>query len=172
MREEVAIDVESYYRRYAPMVFRRCARLLKSDDAAHDAVQDVFVQLVVHGRRLREQAPSGLLLRIATNVCLNRLRSRRRRPDDGDPDLLARIAWAVDEQETSSARSVLRNLFGREPESSRTIAVMHFLDGLTLEEVAEEVGMSVSGVRKRLRRLRELLALDENPRSGEERTHA
>ena len=31
---------------------------------------------------------------------------------------------------------------------------MHLLDGFTLEEVAEEVGMSVSGVRKRLRGLR------------------
>jgi RNA polymerase sigma-70 factor (ECF subfamily) len=31
---------------------------------------------------------------------------------------------------------------------------LHLLDGLTLEEVAQEVGLSVSGVRKRLRTLR------------------
>ena len=34
------------------------------------------------------------------------------------------------------------------------MAVLHYVDGLTLEEVAEETGMSVSGVRKRLRGLR------------------
>ena len=34
------------------------------------------------------------------------------------------------------------------------MAVMHLLDGLTLEEVAAETGLSVSGVRKRLRTLR------------------
>jgi RNA polymerase sigma-70 factor (ECF subfamily) len=49
---------------------------------------------------------------------------------------------------------MLARLFGRHPESSRTIAVLHFVDGLTLEEVALETRMSVSGVRKRLRRLR------------------
>jgi RNA polymerase sigma-70 factor (ECF subfamily) len=172
MREESDIEVEAYYRRYAPLVFRRCVRMLKSEDTAHDAVHDVFVQLVVHQGRLRGEAPSGLLLRMATNVCLNRIRSRRRRPEDGHPDLLARIAWTVDEEQPSLARSTLRSLFSRQPESSRTIAVMHFLDGLTLEEVAAEVGMSVSGVRKRLRRLREQLALEEGKESAEERSHA
>jgi RNA polymerase sigma-70 factor (ECF subfamily) len=49
---------------------------------------------------------------------------------------------------------LLDRLFGRHPESSRTIAVLHYVDGLTLEEVADEIGMSVSGVRKRLRALR------------------
>ncbi len=31
---------------------------------------------------------------------------------------------------------------------------MHYVDGMTLEEVAGEVGLSVSGVRKRLRTLK------------------
>jgi RNA polymerase sigma-70 factor (ECF subfamily) len=61
----------------------------------------------------------------------------------------------VDDQEGQSlAGNVLQRLFGREQASTRTIAVMHLLDGLTLEEVAAEVGLSVSGVRKRLRGLR------------------
>ena len=34
------------------------------------------------------------------------------------------------------------------------IAVLHHVDGMTLEEVAAEVGLSVSGVRKRLRTLK------------------
>ena len=55
------------------------------------------------------------------------------------------------------ARSLLGRLFARHRESTRVIATLHFVDGLTLEEVAEEVGMSVSGVRKRLRALRETL---------------
>ncbi len=38
------------------------------------------------------------------------------------------------------------------------MAVMHLLDGMTLEQVAREVGMSVSGVRKRLRKLRSRVA--------------
>jgi RNA polymerase sigma-70 factor (ECF subfamily) len=34
------------------------------------------------------------------------------------------------------------------------MAVLHYVDGMTLEQVARECGLSVSGVRKRLRALR------------------
>jgi RNA polymerase sigma-70 factor (ECF subfamily) len=53
-----------------------------------------------------------------------------------------------------SARALLGRLFAREQASTLTIAVLHYIDHLTLEEVASEVGLSVSGVRKRLRTLR------------------
>jgi RNA polymerase sigma-70 factor (ECF subfamily) len=49
---------------------------------------------------------------------------------------------------------VLARLFGRDQESTRTMAMLHYVDGMTLQEVADEVDMSVSGVRKRLRGLR------------------
>ena len=59
-----------------------------------------------------------------------------------------------DAEERTAARLVLAKLFRREQESTATIAVMHLLDGMTHQEVADAVGMSVSGVRKRLRVLR------------------
>ena len=48
------------------------------------------------------------------------------------------------------ARSTLTRIFHRQQESTRVIATLHLLDGMTLEEVAAEVGLSLSGVRKRL----------------------
>jgi RNA polymerase sigma-70 factor (ECF subfamily) len=156
--ERVGIDVEYYYRRYGPMVLRRCRGLLRDEEQARDAMQDTFVNVLRHEQRLKHQAPSSLLYRIATNVCLNRIRSARRRPEDPDDERLGRIAGLEEPGERSVARRVLARLFGREPASTRTIAVLHLLDGLTLEEVAREVGLSVSGVRKRLRKLRANLA--------------
>jgi RNA polymerase sigma-70 factor (ECF subfamily) len=154
----LAIDVESFYRRYGPMVLRRCHKLLRSEAQAQDAMQDVFVSVLNHEDRLDDSAPAALLLRIATNVCLNRLRSARRRPESPDDELLLRIAASAPDRDGQlAARGLLARLFGGEgplEASSRTIAVMHLVDGLTLEEVAAEAGMSVSGVRKRLRTLR------------------
>jgi RNA polymerase sigma-70 factor, ECF subfamily len=142
------------------MVLRRCQRLLGDADEARDACQDVFVRLVQHRSRLDGTYPSSLLYRMATNVCLNRIRDRSRRPVTDDEALLARIAVAEEPGAQSHARLALGRLFGRHPESSRTMAVLHFVDGLTLEQVADETGLSVSGVRKRLRRLREALRRD------------
>lgn len=151
------MDIESLYQTYGPMVIRRCRQLLGDEDEALDAAQDVFVQLLRHRDRLRAEYPSSLLYRIATNICLNRIRDRRRHGEIHDEVLLQHIADLRDTESRMEARSLLSRLFGRHVESTRLIAVLHFLDGMTLEETAREVGLSVSGVRKRLRRLRETL---------------
>lgn len=118
-------------------------------------MHDVFVQVLTRSDQLVDQAPSSLLFRIATNVCLNRLRTRRRRPEDGAPALLDEIADRTDPAGRSAARSMLDRLFGQDPDDTTAlIAVLHLHDEMTLEEVAAEVGMSVSGVRKRLDKLR------------------
>ena len=150
----VPVDSQSYYSTYGPMVLRRCRKLLGDEHAARDAMHDVFVQVLTRSDELVDQAPSSLLFRIATNVCLNRLRTRKRRPEDGDADLLTNIAAHTDPAARSAARSALDALFRHEPDNTALIAVLHLHDKMTLEEVAAEVGMSVSGVRKRLAKLR------------------
>lgn len=154
----VALDVEDLYRRYGPMVLRRCRSLLRDDEAAHDAMHDVFVEICRRHETLHDAGVSSLMYRTATNVCLNRMRSQRRKPSEPAGDLFARIADADASTSRQEARSILDRLLGREPESSATIAVLHLCDGMTLEETAKIVGMSVSGVRKRLRRLQASLA--------------
>jgi RNA polymerase sigma-70 factor (ECF subfamily) len=158
----LAIDVEALYRKYGPMVLRRCRQLLQDEEQALDAMQDTFVQLLRHQERLTDHGPSSLLYRIATNTCLNALRSRKRRPQSGREELLMEIATLDDHEDRSVTRAFLDDLFSREQESTRTIAVLHYVDNLTLEETAAEVGLSVSGVRKRLRTLKKRgLALEE-----------
>jgi RNA polymerase sigma-70 factor (ECF subfamily) len=152
-----ALDVERLCQRYGPMVLRRCRQLLRDEDEAMDACQDVFVRLLERRERLDARYPSSLLYRIATNLCLNRIRDRGRRATTADEELLERIASAEEPGARSEARLLLERLFGRHPESSRTIAVLHHVDGLSLEQVADVVGLSVSGARKRLRGLRHTL---------------
>jgi RNA polymerase sigma-70 factor, ECF subfamily len=159
----VTIDPYTYYCAYGPMVLRRCRKLLGDEHTARDAMHDVFVQVLSRADQLADQAPSSLLFRIATNVCLNRIRSRRRRPEDADPELLTEIAVETDPAARSAARAALDALFRHEPDDTALIAVLHLHDRMTLEEVAAEVGMSVSGVRKRLARLRtKLHALEDS----------
>ena len=150
------MDVEAYYRRYGSMVYRRCLKLLKNEEEAIDATQEVFVKLLEMAQT-DVRSISSLLYVIATRHCLNRIRTASRRPETPDERLVAELAGISDTVGRSHARFVLGRLFGRNPKSSRIIAVLHFLDGLTLEQTASEVGMSVSGVRRRIRVLRKQL---------------
>ena len=152
------MDIDRLYRIYGPMVLRRCRRLLGDEDQALDAMQDVFARLLQHRDRLKDQYPSSLLYRMATNLCLNRLRDARGRPpekplEDAADELIYRVAHSAEVEATS----LLDKVFHRNKEGSRTIAILHYLDGMTLAETAREVGLSVSGVRKRLEGLRRSL---------------
>ena len=156
----MSIDVEALYKKYGPMVYRRCLDLLKDEDLAADAMQDVFIQVLRRKESLTADYPSSLMYRIATNVSINALRTKKRSRIAGNQDLLETIASDEDPARLSVARSLLDLLFHEDPNdplktSTKTIAVLRFVDGLSLEETAEITGMSVSGIRKRLRSLKE-----------------
>jgi RNA polymerase sigma-70 factor (ECF subfamily) len=161
------VDPEDYYRRYGPMVLRRCRYLLRDDDRARDAMHDVFVKVLRYRERLEDAAPSRLLYRIATNVCLNLIRSARRRPEVPGDALAEQPAPGADPESTAVSRAALARLFdGRD--STMLLAILHYQDGLSLNEVAREVGLSASGVRRRLLGLRErmpALASGATPRA-------
>ena len=90
------------------MVLRRCRSMLGDEDEALDALQDTFVQVLRHRERLEARGPSSLLYRIATNVCLNRMRTRRRRPLAGGGDeVLAGIASSEDVESRAVAAGFL-----------------------------------------------------------------
>ena len=150
----VDVDVEEYYREYGPMVLRRCRRLLRDEEKAVDAMHDVFVNLLRSRHSLAPERPASLLLRISTNVCLNLLRTDRRRPEDCGDEQLRAIASAEVPEERSMTRFTLGSLLRGEAESTRVMAVMHLVDGLSLQQVGDEVGLSAAGVRKRLRGLK------------------
>ena len=151
----MSIDIEDCYRRYGPMVLRRCRQLLKRESLAIEAMQDVFVNVVRRAHELEDRGLSSLLYRMSTQTCLNHLRARRRRPEHPDSDLVQRIAMAPESlSDQVGARAMLRRIFASERDSTRAMAVLHLVDGYTLEEVAGHFDMSVSGVRKRLRTLK------------------
>ena len=150
----MSIDVEQLYRKYGPMVMRRCRFLLRNEQKALDAMQDTFVRLLRYRQKLTAAAPSSLLYRIATNVCLNVLRSEKNKSPSADDSMLDEIAGAEDLEESFIRRSIIDRIFRSEMPTTKEIAVMRYVDGLSLEEVAAESGLSVSGVRKRLRQLK------------------
>ena len=62
---------------------------------------------------------------------------------------------------------MLKKIFKKENPSTREIAVMIFVDGMTHQEVADEIGLSVSGVRKRIRELRTRMEIKKEIYYGE-----
>lgn len=159
--KNMEINVEEFYTRYGPMVLRRCRKLLKDEGKAMDAMQEVFIKVLLNKKRLKNQYPSSLLFRIATNVCLNILRAQRIYYATNNSDILPEIAQYDESENRLIISNFLDYIFKREKKSTREIAVLHFVDGMTLNEVANAVGLSISGVRKRIRELRAKIKIDK-----------
>lgn len=147
----MSLEIEKLYYRYGPMVLRRCRQLLPDDDLAQEAMQEVFMKILKRQAELDLNQPSSLLYRIATNICLNLIRERKIKYSNEDENIILEIATNENlEYQTFSSR-LLDRILVKQTETTRVIALLHFYDGMTLQEVANEVGMSVSGVRKRLK---------------------
>jgi RNA polymerase sigma-70 factor (ECF subfamily) len=144
------IDIEECYKKYAPMVFRRCSFILKDQDEALDASQDVFVSLLRNQKRLHGGFLSSLLYTIATNICLNKLRQRKRHGGSLEDQQISFCAVHDPQYEKVEDSILLDTILQNESESARAICFMYYADGMTLNEIGEFTGLSVSGVRKRL----------------------
>lgn len=149
-------DFDTLYRKYGPMVLRRCRFLLKNEDKALDAMQDVFVRLIERKNVITEIC-SSLLFTMATNVCLNKIRADKLRSGP-EFEVIAEIVEDSSsslEEEKVDTSVLLDCIFSERDSKDRQIAILHYVDGYTLEETAELTKMSVSGIRKRLNKLQE-----------------
>lgn len=148
-------NLEQLYIRYRPLVYRRCCKLLVDKEWAQEATQDTFLNLLRSEKSYDNKNSAGLLYRIATNICLNYIRSRKNEIGKiAIDDLLIEIASSECLEDKFVFKNLLDSIFSKEKESTRVIAIMFFLDRMTLSEISFEVGMSVSGIRKRLRILK------------------
>ncbi|UCE41167.1 MAG: sigma-70 family RNA polymerase sigma factor [Candidatus Aminicenantes bacterium] len=154
MRGEALIDIESFYVRYGPMVLRRCRRMLKNEQSAHDAMHEVFLKILSNQNRLSGEYPSALLYRIATNVCLNRIRNEQKHTLSEYLDILYNTSFFENHEANISAQNLMAYILSKEKDSTRQIAILYFVNGMTIKEIAETMNLSISGVHKHLDKLR------------------
>jgi RNA polymerase sigma-70 factor, ECF subfamily len=149
--------------RYAPRVLSVCRRMLGDPDDAQEAAQEAFLRVYQGLPKFNGRFRLGAwIVRIATNVCLDQLRSRNRRPselaplevldleysspvDDNDPELLF-----LRHAEGRRVRKVLDSL----PPMHRAAIVLRDFEGVSYADIAETLGITECQVKALLHRAR------------------
>lgn len=146
-------DFRTLYQRYSADVFRFALYLSGDRSDAEDITSETFVRAWTSSARIRTETVKGYLFTIARNLYLRGLRRSRRnvglqRPiADTAPDPLA-----VAEQK-AQFRAVLGRL--RElPEADRSAVLLRAVEGLTYEEIARALGISLAAVKTKIHRAR------------------
>lgn len=152
--------VERLYRSHGHLVLRRARRLLGDEHDAREVLHDIFAALLAASAPLRSDAPPTTWLYAATtHACLNRLRNHRTRARLLSGELSEHRGRAAPSAE---AGVVVRDLLERVPDDLAQVAIYHFADEMTHEEIALILGCSRRHVGDLIHRLLDRLRrLDE-----------
>jgi RNA polymerase sigma-70 factor (ECF subfamily) len=154
-------------KRYDRNVFRIALHITQNREDAEDVVQDAFLKAYENLGQFQGQSKFYTwLVRIAVNEALMKLRRRR-------PERMVSLDQEVQTEEDSMPREVadwspnpeqlynqgeLRDILGKTiqglPPSFRTVFVLRDVEGLSTEETAQALDLSVPAVKSRLLRAR------------------
>lgn len=159
----------SLMRRYNRRLYRLARATLRNESEAQDALQDAYLNAYRSMSSFRgESSIATWLSRLVLNECLARLRRTKRRenviPIVSTETHLSTVADVADESELpemdygrSQMRGLLESKVEKLPEAFRLVFVLRSVEELTVEEVAQVLGIPEETVRSRHFRAKGLL---------------
>lgn len=159
------ITTPALFKAYSQRLYRYALNLMHDPAEADDVVQETFLRVNRRLDSLRDPAAlTTWLYRIATHICLDRLRQRTRyAPLEVDPDspevtevdsAAPSLQQVVEQNEMSDC---VQRYLDSLSDSYRAVILLHDLHGLTGPELAELLGASLPTVKIRLHRARQKL---------------
>jgi RNA polymerase sigma-70 factor (ECF subfamily) len=160
---------EELVNRYEGKVYRLSMRMLRNQEDAEDALQETFLQ-VYRGLKGFEGRSnfSTWLFRLATNVCLMKIRHRETEPahllpleeylprheEGGHPQIQD---WPDKPEEVllnKESREKMFEALGKLPAEYRAVFILRDIEGFSNAETGDALGISVAAVKSRLHRAR------------------
>lgn len=145
-------DFEKAYTKYSDMLYRISLAYLCSEDDAYDAVHDVFIKFMDTSPSFNdENHEKAWFIRTTSNKCKDILRKKNIR-NHSSLDEVNEISVSQNTA-VSDMLSVLHSI----DEKYKEAIILHYLEGLSAEETAKALDISLSAVKMRLMRGREIL---------------
>ena len=160
---------ETLFDRYHGRIYSLAMSILKNESDAEEAVQDVFLTVVRKAHTFKgNSALYSWMYRICVNTCLMRLRGKRRSETVAIEDFMPVFtedgihASLIDDWSKEVERKALEKELGQVirrftedlSEKYRVVFVLSDMEGLSNEETAQILGLTVPAVKSRLHRAR------------------
>lgn len=157
-----ASGVESLAAEQSPSLYRFAISLVRDHATAEDLVQDTFLRAFERRASFRgDCSPATWLRRILHNLAIDRARrSVREVLVDEVEERWRDDAYTVDSEaviERAQTRAELEDALLRLPFIYRTAVVLHDVEGMTVQEIADALELGLPAAKQRLRRGRAML---------------
>ena len=145
------------YRKYAGKVYGKCLSILRNEDEARDAVQDIFVKIMLNLGNFGEKSQfSTWIYSITYNFCIDLIRKRKKEktlfsediervPDVAEEDVPDEF---MREMDIKYLKQVLEEL----STGDRIILLMKYQDELSIKEIADTIDKTESAVKMKIKR--------------------
>ncbi|SRR5579883_635983 len=182
LKNKDASSFSSLMRRYQNRIYNSCYRMLGNKEEAEEIVQDTFLKIHQGIDAFRNETSfSAWIFRIAHNLCIDCLRTRKRKKRDIQFSAMLTLRSFFDNEteipesqqiadlsmepgqrlDLKEESAMLEASLAEIPETQRAVLILHDIEGLAYQEIAAIVGTSIGTVRSRLHygrlKLKELL---------------
>jgi RNA polymerase sigma-70 factor (ECF subfamily) len=149
---------EEMYSRYANKIFYKCYSILKDSILAEDAVQDIFMKVLLNLANYSGRSSfSTWIYSITYNYCIDQVRRFKKvNAVISDQQEINEIGYEDEDYLIKEDNlEALRNTLDVIDEADKMILLMKYQDNLRLKEIAEVLSISESAVKMRLQRAKE-----------------
>lgn len=155
-------DIEQCVQRYSDMLFRLCFMIVKNEQDTQDILQETFIAYMNYKKHFEsEEHKKAWLIKVSQNKCKDFLRFHKRHqhvPLQSVEEILDLY------QAASPADRIDFDFLWNLDTKYRTVILLHYVEGYSIEEVASIMNISLAAARKRLQRAR--IQLKENRNSN------
>jgi RNA polymerase sigma-70 factor (ECF subfamily) len=155
-------DYSIIVNRYKNKAFSMLKRMLKNEFEAEEVLQDCFLKAYNSINSFKGEAKfSTWFYRIVYNSALTRLSSQKRKTEaemtSVEDHFNLESEYRSDEIERKDINQLIHNTISKLPERYSAIITMFYLNEMSIEEISEVTGMSISNVKVMLHRSRNSL---------------
>lgn len=147
--------------RYAPMLVGVCTRLLNNTHDAQDACQTTFVVLAQKAHTLDASSSLGnwlygVAIRTAKKMKTSEYRRKQREESYAETHTMTHDDLSK-EKNWQQFKDSIDNAIDQLPASLKSVAIAYYLQGLSYEEVSQQLQLNSNTIRGRLERVRKIL---------------
>lgn len=147
---------DKLYDRYSGKIYAKSISLLRDEDLAEDAVQEIFMKILLNLSKFSGKSKvSTWIYSITYNFCIDIIRRKKKDPSmlmdnfSGDNDMIDDVEDAF-LLETNIRR--LKTILGKIPSSDKAILLMKYQDDMSIRDIGSILDKSESAIKMKIKR--------------------
>ena len=158
------VDLERTINEYSDMLYKICYIILKNENDVKDVLQETFIKYMTKSPEFKsEDHKKAWLIKVSQNKCKEFLRFHKRHaavPLDEVEESIS-VTNGMDAY-TTETMSLIWNLNYK----LKSVVILYYIEGYSVIEVSQMLGISESAVKKRLERARKELRMVADVEGG------